>query len=129
MNVNPDFEQTLDGYSDLIKTIALETRALIHKLLPEVKEVVWLKQRNTGFGTGLKKNTEHFCWISAAKNHVTLGFNYGVELSDPSQRLEGAGKLFRHIKLKSTQDLFETDVIDILKFAIKHRVPPVQKSL
>ena len=88
-------------------------------------EIVWIKQKNTGFGTGPKKNTEHFCWLMPARNHVSLGFNYGAELPDPKNLLEGSGKLFRHHKIKSVNDLSNPDLIVLIKFATTYRVPPI----
>ena len=127
MKANQDFELTIESYSDSIKEIARATRKLIHTILPEVVEVVWHKQKITGFGTGLKKNTEHFCWVSPAKKHVTFGFNYGAELPDPQNILEGTGKLYRHFKVKSIEDLSNQALINILTYATTHKVPPISK--
>lgn len=127
MKYNEEFEQAIESFSDEIKEIARETRKLINKVLPEVVEVVWIRQKNTGFGTGPKKNTEHFCWVMPASKHVNLGFNYGAELSDPKNLLEGTGKLFRHYKVKSIEDLSNPDLIAILKYATTYRVPPIKK--
>lgn len=125
--MNPDaaFEESIKSFSEEIKEIARETRELIHKILPEVVEVVWIRQKNIGFGTGPKKNTEHFCWLMPAGKHVSLGFNYGAELPDPTNLLEGTGKLFRHHKIKSVDDLSNPDLIVLIKFATTYRVPPI----
>lgn len=120
------FEQSIDSFSDEIKEIARQTRNLIYQVLPEVVEVVWIKQKNIGFGTGFKKKTEHFCWLMPATNHVTLGFNYGAELPDPKNLLEGTGKLFRHHKIKSIQYLSNPDLIELLRYATTYRVPPIK---
>lgn len=82
----------IESFSDEIKLLARQTRKLIYKVYPHVVEVVWVKQKNAGYGTGEKKKTEHFCWIMPASRHVNLGFNYGAELPDPHQLLEGTGK-------------------------------------
>ena len=63
-----------------------------------------------------------------ATNHVTLGFNYGAELPDPKNILEGAGKLFRHFKVQSVSDLSNQDLIDILKFSTTYKVPKINSS-
>lgn len=120
------FEQAIQSFSDDTKHLARETRKLIYTVLPEVVEVVWVQQKNTGFGTGIKKNTEHFCWLMPASKHVNLGFNYGAELPDPAHLLEGTGKLFRHVKIRSIEQLANADLIALLKFAITYRVPPVK---
>lgn len=127
MENNEEFEQAIQSFSDEIKKITRQTRKLIYKVLPEVVEVVWIRQKNTGFGTGLKKKTEHFCWVMPATKHVNLGFNYGAELPDPKNLLEGTGKLFRHYKVKSVEDLSNPDLIKLLKYATTYRVPPMNK--
>lgn len=124
MENNEAFEQAIQSFSGEIKEIARETRKLIYQVYPEVVEVVWIKQKNTGFGTGPKKKTEHFCWLMPATNHVTLGFNYGAELPDPKNLLEGTGKLFRHYKVNSVEDLSNPALIELLKYATTYRVPP-----
>lgn len=128
MKQNEEFEQAIQSFSEDIKEIARQARALIYKAFPEVVEVVWIRQKNIGFGTGPKKNTNHFCWLMPATNHVNLGFNYGAELPDPKQLLEGTGKLFRHHKLRSIADLSNPDLITLLKYATSYRVPPVTQK-
>lgn len=127
MENNEAFEQAIQSFSDEIKEIARQTRKLIFKVLPEVVEGVWIRQKNAGFGTGLKKKTDHFCWVMPATNHVNLGFNYGAELPDPKNLLEGTGKLFRHYKVRSAENLSNPDLIKLLKYSTTYRVPRVNQ--
>ena len=126
-NDQEPFEQAITNYPEPIKALGRQVRALIHRILPEVVEVVWVQQKNTGFGTGPKKKTEHFCWLMPAKDHVNLGFNYGAELPDPEHLLEGTGKLFRHVKIRSADQLKDPALIELVRFATHYRVPPVQR--
>jgi len=64
-----------------------------------------------------------------ATKHVNLGFNYGAELPDPKNLLEGTGKLFRHYKVKSVEDLSNPDLIELIKYATTYRVPPVSSKI
>ncbi|QAA82394.1 DUF1801 domain-containing protein [Aequorivita sp. H23M31] len=121
MKGDQEFEEAIQSFSEEIKNMSRQTRNLIRKIFPEVVEVVWKKQKNIGFGTGPKKKTEHFCWLMPATKHVTLGFNYGAQLPDPSNILEGTGKLFRHYKVKNEVDLSNQDLINLIKFAIDFR--------
>lgn len=118
-----EFEQVIDGFSQPVQRLALEVRKLIHQIHPGVVEVAWVMQKNIGFGSGVKKNSEHFCWLMPATKHVTLGFNYGAELPDPTQLLEGSGKLFRHVKIRSTEQLNDPALIELLRFATTYRIP------
>lgn len=123
MNNDTAFEEAIQSFSEEIKELTRQTRRSIHEILPEVVEVVWIHQKNIGFGTGPKKKTEHFCWLMPAKHHVTLGFNYGAELPDPKGLLEGSGKLFRHHKIKSMEELSNPELIALIKYATTYRVP------
>jgi len=40
-----------------------------------------------------------FGYVNAFTAHVNVGFFRGAELADPSELLEGSGKLMRHVKL------------------------------
>ena len=122
-----DFELAIEGFPEEMKMIARSTRQLILTTFPKVVEVVWVKQKNIGYGIGPKKKTEHFCYIMPTSNHVNLGFNYGAELDDPKSLLEGTGKLFRHIKIRKLSDLENPDLLGILILAISNRL--VQKVI
>lgn len=127
MNKQGQFEKIIESYPESIQEIALATRDFVYDVLPEVVEVIWERQKIAGYGTGPKKNTEHFSWIMPTKKHVTFGFNYGAELPDPTNLLEGTGKKFRHFKVKSLEDLKKEDLRALLTFATTHRVPPIKK--
>jgi hypothetical protein len=118
------FEEILAGYDPPVPDLARAVRALIYDVMPPVVEVVWMTQRTVGYGTGPKKMSEHFCYIALHKKHVNLGFNYGSELPDPENLLEGSGQLFRHIKIRSDKDWQNPAVRALVKVASTHRVPP-----
>jgi hypothetical protein len=124
VDTHQDFDKILTGFSSEVQDVAREARGLIYEVLPQVVEVVWERQKIAGYGTGPKKMTEHFCWIAPAKKHVGLGFNYGTELPDPDDLLEGTGKLFRHVKLSRIEDVHRPALRDLVQAATKHRVPP-----
>ena len=46
-----------------------------------------------------------FAYVDAFKAHVNVGFFRGAEIADPNNLLEGAGKLMRHLKLRSDNDV------------------------
>jgi len=120
-------EQSIATFPKEIQELARETRKMIHSILLGVVQVVWVQQKITGFGTGPKKKTEHFCWLMLASKHVNLGFNYGAELPDPSKLLEGTGKLYRHVKIKSSLQVMSQELRALVKFATAYRVPPLKQ--
>ena len=75
------------------------------------------------YGVGPKKMTEHFCYISAQKKDVNLGFYYGAELPDPQGLLKGTGKLLRHIKIREAKDIQSPALRRLLVAARSHRMP------
>jgi hypothetical protein len=121
---NPEFESILATFNPEIQKLARLSRALIYSVLPETVEVVWQKQKSAGYGTGAKKMSEQFSWLAPVSKHLTFGFYYGAELPDPEGLLEGTGKLLRHVKIRSEQDLAKPALRELLERAIRHRVPP-----
>jgi hypothetical protein len=66
------------------------------------------------------KWADSFCHVVVYTKHVNLGFNRGAELNDPDGRLEGSGKLIRHIKVKRGEDLTKPYLRRFIRAAIKH---------
>jgi len=120
------FEKILLEASTEMQVLAKHTSALIKKIMPDVFEVPWPKQKNVGYGVGPKKMSEHFCYIGVFKNHINLGFNYGAELPDPENLLEGTGALFRHIKITKQEQLEQAALYQLLEAATKH-LPRLKK--
>lgn len=60
-----------------------------------------------------------FCGIFCYAKHVSLEFGAGASLADPFEVLEGKGKLRRHIKLFSEQDIAGKHVGGYLVLALK----------
>jgi hypothetical protein len=60
-----------------------------------------------------------FCGVFSYTRHVSLEFGEGASLPDPHQVLEGAGKLRRHIKLGSLQDISDKHVGEYLVLALQ----------
>ena len=70
-----------------------------------------------------------FAYVGAYKSHVSIGFFYGAELTDPAHLLEGSGKRMRHVKLKPGKPL-DTDALETLILTayrdIKQRIENVE---
>jgi hypothetical protein len=99
------FEDVVSEASPEVREIAYAARALLAGVMPNITEVPWGRQKIAGYGLGPKKMSEHFCYLAPQKNYVNLGFMYGAGLPDPEGLLEGSGKLLRHVKLRSLEDL------------------------
>ena len=124
VNTYGTFEDTIARSSPRIQALAHQLRSLIVDVLPDVVEVPWPTQGVVGYGVGPKKQSQHFCYIAVQNDYVNLGFNYGAELPDPDQLLQGTGKLFRHMKIKREEDVTRPAVRRLLEIASRHRVVP-----
>ncbi|WP_433364440.1 DUF1801 domain-containing protein [Actinoplanes sp. CA-142083] len=56
--------------------------------------------------------------VSLSRTHVTLAFARGAEFSDPHQRLEGAGKTTRHLKVRSPAQVTDALMADYVRQAV-----------
>ena len=122
------FDEALAGSDGRVRDLAAGTRALLLSVMPNVVEVPWPRQRVIGYGVGPKKMSEHFCYVAVHKDHVNLGFNYGAELPDPDGLLQGPGKLLRHAKINTTEDLSSPALRRLLEVASTHRMPAKPSS-
>lgn len=60
-----------------------------------------------------------FCGVFSYANHVSLEFGAGASLPDKHKMLEGEGKLRRHIKLASLQDISGKRIREYLVLAFQ----------
>lgn len=121
-----DYKEVLELASPDVAELARRTRDLILKVMPDVVEVVWPKQKIMSYGVGPKKMSEHFCYIGVMKEHVNLGFYYGADLKAPAGMMEGSGKALRHVKITSLGQLERPDLLRLIKAASVH-LPKVGK--
>ena len=122
------FEEAVGKAGDHARELAYELRKLVEEVLPDVVEVPWPKLRVASYGVGPKKKSEHFCYISAQKDDVNLGFYYGAELPDPDKLLRGTGKLLRHVKIREAKAIRSRALRRLLQVASRHRMPALSKE-
>jgi Domain of unknown function (DU1801) len=122
------FRETVARSNPRVRQHASALRRLIFEVCPRAVEVPWSRQRIVGYGVGPKKMTEHFCRISPFGEHVNLGFNYGLDLPDPDQLLEGAGKRLRHMKIQNIGDVKRPALRKLLRAAVKERESALNKK-
>ncbi|MDD5057684.1 MAG: DUF1801 domain-containing protein [Sideroxydans sp.] len=93
------------------------------------KLVQALRKLILGFGDAVAEEVKYggllfsvskpFCGVFSYANHVSLEFSAGAALPDKHKVLEGDGKLRRHIKLATTQDIERKHVRDYIALALK----------
>ena len=111
------FEEIVSSATPQVQALARNTRDLILDVKPDAVELAWPKQNISSYGVGPKKMSEHYCYIGMFKQHINLGFYYGADLPDPSGLLEGTGKLMRHIKINSQEQLEDPALRQIIEKA------------
>ena len=88
------------------EALYLAVHALVVGTVPDARFEVDLVDGSIGYGV---RQYGYGGWgmaaLQAHKGWVSLFFMEGVELPDPEGVLEGSGKLLRHVKLRSLQDL------------------------
>jgi hypothetical protein len=117
------FEDAIAKAGDHVRELANLLRELVAEVMPKAVEVPWPKMHMASYGVGPKKKTEHFCYISAQKDDVNLGFYYGAELPDPEGLLKGTGKLLRHVKIRESEAIRSRALRRLLEVASTHRMP------
>ncbi len=80
-------------------------------------------QEDIKYGGILFADQQPFCGLFAYRAHVSLEFSAGAQLADPHQVLEGSGKLRRHIKLHSLDEVGRKQVAAYLQAAWQQQAP------
>jgi hypothetical protein len=117
---NKAFADLMAPYSPEVRSLALATRTFLLEAIPGATEQVDAKSKVVGYGFG-PKYTDMVCSIMPNKGGITLGIGWGTELPDPDHLLEGAGKVHRHVKLKSKRDLEIPALNALLQAALTRR--------
>ena len=87
-------------------------RALAKKVIKPLSEEV--KYGGILFSSGVA-----FGGVFAYKEHVSVEFSRGAVISDTLGQLEGSGKLRRHIKLASPNDVNAKQLVKYLPLALE----------
>ena len=101
MQPNPNLSKFLAPYDLSIQRLTLEVRSFIVELVPEANELIWDNYNAVAIAYSKSdKLKDAFCHIAVYTKHINFGFNRGAELSSNDLKLEGKGKLIRHIKIQ-----------------------------
>jgi hypothetical protein len=95
--------------------LTVELHELLLELFPDA--VLTADQENIGYGTttgykGLKFTVAPFA------GYVRLGIAGGASLPDPGGLMQGTGKVHRHIKIRSAEELANPALLALLKAAL-----------
>ena len=101
MKPNPALKNFIKPYDEEIQTLTLELRDFITDLVPQANELIWDNYNAVAIAySKSEKLKDAFCHIAVYSKHVNFGFNRGSELTPSNLKLNGKGKLIRHISVK-----------------------------
>jgi hypothetical protein len=112
-----EIEKLLAGYPAPVQEIAAAARSFLKSELPGVEESADTSAKLIGYGYGPGyKNA--VCNLILSQKEVKLGIVYGASLRDPQKLMTGAGKVHRHVPLRSPADLSRPGVKALLQSAL-----------
>ena len=101
-----------------MQEIAAIARAALKSALPNVQESADLPAKLVGYGYGPGyKNA--VCNLILSQKEVKLGIVYGASLPDPNNLMTGAGKVHRHVPLRSPADVCRPGLKALLQAALE----------
>jgi hypothetical protein len=115
VRMNADVQRLLAAQDPAIGALADALCTVILGLYPEA--VVSVDGKDIGFGATAGYKGLVFV-VSPHAKHVTLGIAHGAGLPDPAGLLEGAGKVHRHVKLRTPADLDRPELLDLMAAAL-----------
>ena len=92
--------------------IVNELRELMRDLAPDAEEVI-------SYGILAWRGKRVLAVISPTKKDITLAFSQGAEFEDQYGLLRGVGKVSKHVKIKSLQDINKEALAYYIKQALK----------
>lgn len=128
----PEMMEFLQPYSKDIQALYIATREMVARHAPDATETLWDAISTVATGpTYTHSHMQGFIHIGAYKNHVNLGFNWGIHLDDPEGRLIGSGKQIRHVSIRTTADLEDPYILGLVRQAEEKAFrpnPPIEPT-
>ncbi len=120
MKPNPQLKKFIEPYDEQIQNLAMELRKIITETVPQANELIWDNYNAVSMAYSKSERLKDaFCHIALYSKHVNLGFNRGVELTNTSIKLNGKGKLIRHISVKDLNSFPKNEAINMIREAVE----------
>lgn len=103
----PSVEAFLGAYPEPVRQIAGRLRRLVRETVLDHLEAVYPGWKLVGYRVRSGARSQYFGFIAPMPDRVVLGFEYGVELSDPAGLLEGTGRQVRQVSFTEAARLDE----------------------
>ncbi len=119
MKPNPQLKKFIHPYDEGIQKLTIELRDFITDLVPRANELIWDNYNAVAMAySKSEKLKDAFCHIAVYSQHVNFGFNRGAELTNSNVKLNGKGKLIRHISLKDFESFPKEDIKNMIWEAV-----------
>jgi hypothetical protein len=110
----PTPEHFLAAFPAEIRDLADKLRTLVKRTVQDVDEAVYTGWRLIGYRVREGRRSRYFCFIAPFEDGVTLGFEYGVLLSNDAGLLEGTGTQVRSVTIREFQDIREQELTALI---------------
>lgn len=111
------FAELVKGHPPEVRDLCEKVRAFILAEIPDAKEQVYPKGWRTAmYGRG----SVTACGLQPNQGYVNFYLLHGAKLADPAHRLEGTGKLMRHIKVRDAAVLKDPAVRQLLRAELEY---------
>lgn len=95
------FSGVIRGCERPVQTIAKALRKLVFEELPDAKERFYAGRRPMA----MYRTTADVCWIQPQREYCNVYFTRGTELDDPDRILEGTSQRFKHISVRTLNEI------------------------
>jgi hypothetical protein len=91
-------ELFLSGYAPAIRELAERLCDVVFRAVPDAIERVRPGWRLIGYDVPVATRTRYFAFVAPEPEHVHLGFEYGIWMTDPHDLLRGAHLNLRKVR-------------------------------
>lgn len=113
--MTPSADVVLDNCAPAVRELARSVFAELRRVFPDA--LITADADLIGLGTGPGYKHLVFTILPASK-HITIGFAHGATLPDPAGLFEGAGKVHRHVKIRTEEDLRRPELAELYATAL-----------
>ena len=125
MPAKPSPEEFLSAFPADIQKLANELRGLVKETVPNTKEAVYTGWKLIGYRVRKGRRDAYFCFVAPFENRIMLGFEYGIQLFDPTLRLEGDGTQVRYLTIREQEDIepevFRAFIVEAAQIALERK--------
>jgi len=116
---DPEYRKLLESYPEVIRKLALAARKLILEEAPHASEFIYKVYTIADHFSFTDRPGDAFVFTTTHANWVNLGFHFGAVLPDPEGLLRGDGKMMRHVRIATADDLDMPGVRQLVRAAVE----------